>query len=146
MIRISKLADYAVVVLECLSGSEQCKSAAVLAGSTGVPEPTVSKILKLLASGGIVVSIRGANGGYTLARSPSEITIEQIISAVDGPVSIAACSDGSEPDCSLSDVCSVRGKWDGVNTAIRNALHNVTLVDMTRMENTNTEEKRYGGH
>ena len=146
MIRISKLADYAVVVLECLSGSEQCKSAAVLAGSTGVPEPTVSKILKLLASGGIVVSIRGANGGYTLARSPTEITIEQIISAVDGPVSIAACSDGLEPDCSLSDVCSVRGKWDGVNTAIRNALHNVTLVDMTRMENTNTEEKRYGGH
>ncbi len=133
MIKISKLADYSVVILVALA-QEPCDliNAASLAELTKLPEPTVAKILKLLAKADIVESTRGINGGYTLGKDPSEISVEQIVRAIDGPVVIAACAEveGLEPDCNLIGSCSVRGRWDGVNEAIRNALSKVHLSDM----------------
>ncbi len=125
------MADYAVVILVAMVGQENALvTTSALVEQTKLSEPTVAKVLKILGRGGVVKSARGINGGYALARAPSEITIEDIVRVVDGPVSITACSDGMEPDCSLAGSCSVRGRWDGVNAAIRDALVGITLMDM----------------
>ncbi|MGH1376593.1 MAG: SUF system Fe-S cluster assembly regulator [Alphaproteobacteria bacterium] len=131
MIRISKLADYGVIILCALA---ECRndvvSASIIADRTSLPEPTVAKILKLLTKGGLINSTRGIRGGYALAKNPREISIKNIIHAIDGPIMITACVDGAEPDCTLSGCCTVRGRWDGVNSAIQDALEGVTLADM----------------
>jgi FeS assembly SUF system regulator len=131
MIKISRLADYAVVVLTTLA--EQgggLMSAAAIAQKTLLPEPTVSKVLKLLARDGIIESIRGANGGYKLARPAPDIHVAQIIQAVEGPVSLTACVDGSNEVCDYHAGCPVNGRWDDVNRAVQSALESVTLADM----------------
>ena len=131
MIKISKLADYAVVILaEMAKDSGALFNAPALSQLIRIPEPTVSKVLKLLVRGGVLSSVRGVNGGYRLIRGAEQITVEDIVTAVDGPVAITACADDGIPDCSLSDSCSVRGRWDDVNTAVRAALSGVTLADM----------------
>ncbi|MGH1455272.1 MAG: SUF system Fe-S cluster assembly regulator [Alphaproteobacteria bacterium] len=141
MIRISKLADYAVVILvEMAKYDDKLVSASALAVNVCLPEPTVSKILKLLVRGGAVSSVRGSNGGYKLSRLSFDITIEDIITAVDGPIGITSCADGIAPDCSLGESCSVRGRWDDVNTAIRGALSDVSLADMIAKKNRFKEE------
>ncbi|MBI1300409.1 MAG: SUF system Fe-S cluster assembly regulator [Alphaproteobacteria bacterium] len=133
MLKISKISDYAIVILAQLAkDKEQCFSASCLAKETRLPEPTVSKILKILAKNNLVKSTRGINGGYTLVKSPGDITIEDVIVATDGPIAITACSNGAEPDCGVGQSCSVRGRWDDVNTAIKSALNAVTLNDMMK--------------
>lgn len=131
MIKISKLADYAVVVLEALVADEKGNlSSSVIAQTTKLPEPTVAKVLKLLARGGVVTSVRGAMGGYGLARAASDITVYDVICAVDGPIALTACVGGNEPDCGVFGSCTMKGRWDDVNQAILNALCDVTLADM----------------
>ena len=131
MIKISRLADYAVVVLATLlKGDGQSMSAAAVAEVSRLPEPTVAKVLKLLAKDGLVVSTRGAGGGYMVSKSASDISIAAILASVDGPVALTACVDGQEGSCSYSGACPVHGRWDGVNNAIQNALNSVTLSDM----------------
>jgi len=131
MIRISKLADYAVVILSIMAEQpDKLMSSASVSEITKLPEPTVSKVLKLLSKSGLLQSKRGTAGGYLLSKAAADITIREIIRAVDGPVLITSCSDGEVPDCSLSECCTLRGKWDGVNEAVRRALDGVTLADM----------------
>lgn len=132
MLKISKLADYAVVVLAAMAEGGRL-TAAGLSASTRLPEPTVAKVLKLLAKAGIVSSTRGASGGYALERPVSQVSVAEIIGAVDGPVSLTACVTGTEGACGYAGSCSVRGRWDGVNIAIRTALENVSLQDMTSL-------------
>ena len=129
MLRLSKLTDYAVVVLVGLSDDTVMTSAS-LARSTGVPEPTVAKVLKLLASAGLVASQRGARGGYRLARALGEIGVADVVVAIDGPIALTACVDGSTSVCGSQDQCPVRGRWDRVNDAIAQALSAITLADM----------------
>ena len=139
MIKMSKISDYAVVVLAEMAQQDEGRlSVSVISQMTRLPEPTVSKVLKLLTKAGIVASTRGIRGGYSLARNPREISIDQVIEAIDGPISITSCSGGAMPDCGVSDVCSVRGRWDGVNDSIRAALVSVTLADM--MNNNKNKE------
>lgn len=135
MIKVSKLADYAVVVLASLAGAELGKvmSASDLSEQTKLPEPTVSKVLKLLAKGEILNSVRGASGGYTFMKPPESITVADIIMAVDGPISLTACVEGSEQDCTYAACCSIKGRWTGVNKAIKDALDNISLSDMAGM-------------
>ncbi len=131
MIRISKLADYAVVVLAALSREDgRTANAGVLAGETRLPEPTVAKVLKALVREEIVQSLRGASGGYKMTRRPSDITVEEILVAVDGPVSLTACIEGSHDSCDFRCHCLMRGRWDNVNEAVRGALESITLADM----------------
>ncbi|MCW2266379.1 FeS assembly SUF system regulator [Gluconobacter cerinus] len=130
MLRLSKLADYATVLLVHLGQHEGLATAAALAGETGVPEPTVAKLLKGLASSGLVISHRGARGGYRLAGALEEITIATVIAVVDGPISITACCDGRE--CEHSSLCGLSGQWDMVNDAILRTLNSITLADMDR--------------
>ncbi|MCB1720216.1 MAG: SUF system Fe-S cluster assembly regulator [Rhodospirillales bacterium] len=130
MIKISRLADYAVVTLADLAQQKTPVSAVVVAGQTRLPEPTVAKVLKLLAKAGLVQSIRGANGGYRLKKSPAQIDVAQIVTAIEGPVSLTACVEGSADICDYQKHCTVKGRWDDVHRALREALESVTLADM----------------
>jgi FeS assembly SUF system regulator len=134
MLRLSKLTDYAVVVLLRLSDSEPgepVQTSPGIAANTGVPEPTVAKVLKALAASQLVSSQRGARGGYRLMRPLDEIAIADVIAAIDGPIALTACVDGSAaPCCEVQGLCAVKGRWDLVNDAIRQALESITLSDM----------------
>ena len=130
MLRLSKLTDYAVVVLVRLAREQGSQTSPGLAAKTGLPEPTVAKVLKALASAGLVTSQRGARGGYRLARSLSLVAITDVVTAIDGPVAITACTDGGAGRCEVEACCSVRGRWDPVNSAVFDALSRITLADM----------------
>lgn len=132
MIKLAKLTDYAVVILSAMAESEGTLLSAVqLADRTSLPEPTVSKVLKLLARSGIITSVRGAHGGYRLTDIPADITVLDIIEAIEGAVALTACIEGSQESCAIVNMCGVKGRWDIVNTAVKTALENVTLHDMT---------------
>ncbi|MCK5326672.1 MAG: SUF system Fe-S cluster assembly regulator [Woeseiaceae bacterium] len=132
MLRISKLTDYGTVLLAHLARNpnDVC-SAADIAARTGIALPTASKLLKSLARSGLVRSTRGASGGYQLARKPGDISAADIIDALDGPVSITECS-ASDSHCDIEEACSVGNAWQRINIAIRNALQDVSLVDLLR--------------
>jgi FeS assembly SUF system regulator len=131
MIRLNKLTDYAVVVLAQLSQDEKrTVTAPQLAQSSGVPVPTVAKLLKALARAGIIASRRGAAGGYAMARDAHAISVADIIRALEGPIALTACVDGESGGCDVETLCPMRGNWDKVNQAIRRALEDVSLADM----------------
>ncbi len=135
MLRLSKLTDYAVVVLirlgDCQRPGEDCvQTSPGIALATGVPEPTVAKVLKALASAALVVSQRGARGGYRLSRPLDAVTVADVIGAIDGPIALTACVEGGGGGCDVGSLCAVKGRWDLVNDAIRDALSNITLADM----------------
>ena len=129
---MSKLADYGTVVLTYMAQHHDgVHSAMEIAGQVHVALPTVSKILKILAHEGIVTSSRGAKGGYVLARPAKEISMAQVIDAMEGPIALTECS-GTKGLCEQESSCSIRGNWRKINQVIRRALENVTLVDMTQ--------------
>jgi FeS assembly SUF system regulator len=131
VIRLSKLTDYAVVMLSHMAAREgEVYTTGRLAQRSAVPEPTAAKILKLLARAGLLASQRGSNGGYELARPAARITVAEIIVALEGPIALAACVEGSGDHCEVEGLCSMRGNWNRVNRAIRTALDEVTLADM----------------
>jgi FeS assembly SUF system regulator len=132
VIKLGKLTDYAIVVLTQLSqeGEGTAKSAPQLSEQTGIPEPTVSKVLKTLAREKLVESTRGAAGGYRLAKRAQDLSLCDIIEAVEGPIAIASCVDKAEEHCSAESRCPSRGKWNPVNHAIRSALQELKLSDM----------------
>ena len=130
MLRLSKLTDYAVVVLLRLAQSEAVQTSPGLAAATGVPEPTVAKVLKTLTAADLVASQRGARGGYRLALPLSAISVSDVIAAVDGPIALTACVEGSGADCEVQGMCAVRGRWDVVNDAIRGALGAISLAEL----------------
>ena len=133
MIKLSRLTDYGVVVMSQMAQDMSAmKTAPELAASTGVPTPTVSKLLKLLVKGGLVESWRGVNGGYALTKNIGDITAADIIEALEGPVALTACVDGSEADCGVESLCPMRGGWEKVNRAIRAALEEVTLAELSQ--------------
>ena len=131
MLRISKLADYATAVMSLAARRpEEVHSAAKIALRLGIGQATVSKILKLLAQGGLVTAQRGVNGGYVLARPPERISLAEIIDAIEGiPLGLTECS--STPGlCVQESGCLVRGNWQRISVAIRRALEGVSLADM----------------
>lgn len=144
VLRISKLTDYGTVVLVQLAANVgHVRSAADVAGATNIALPTVSKLLKLLARAKLVTSTRGANGGYELARSPREISAADVIDALEGPVSITECSS-LDSHCDFEHVCNVGGAWQRVSAAIRHALDDVSLVDLSRT-NSPVRPLRFSG-
>ena len=130
MFRLSKLTDYAVVVLIRLAAADGVQTSPGVSQATGVPEPTVGKVLKALAASGLVASQRGARGGYRLMRPLGAIAVADVITAIDGPIAMTACVEGSGSACEASCTCPVRGRWDAVNDAVREALTGITLADM----------------
>jgi FeS assembly SUF system regulator len=130
VIRLTKLTEYAVVVMTQMATSGPVHTAAALADRTGLPAPTVAKLLKLAARGGLIVSQRGAAGGYSLARPPADISVAAIVQAIDGPIALTECVDGSDSICGVETLCPIRGGWDRLNRAVRRALEDVSLADM----------------
>lgn len=136
MFRLSKLTDYAVAVLGRLARAGagpggQVQTAPGLALATGIAEPTVAKVLKILGQAGLVEGVRGARGGYRLTRPLAALPLTEVIIAFDGPIALTACVDGTLGCCEAESVCAVRGRWDPVNEAIRKALAGITVADLT---------------
>ena len=133
MLKVARLTDYAIMVMGQLAQEESAtaRSAHYLSEKTGVPEPTVAKVLKLLSKGGLVISARGAAGGYRLVKMVEQISLAEIITAMDGPISMVACVDGHQGDCELWTTCPTKSGWDRVNSAIKAALEGVKLTEMT---------------
>lgn len=130
MLRLSKMADYGTVVLTAMIREpERSRSAAEIAAAIHVPVPTVSKILKILGRGGLVASLRGARGGYLLARSAEQITLADIIHAMDGPIGMTECSV-TPGLCSQEAACAVRANWQRINRAVLDVLREITLDQM----------------
>jgi FeS assembly SUF system regulator len=130
MLRLSKLTDYATVILSFMArDNTQVHAAMEIASVTGIALPTVSKILKLLVNAKVLMSTRGAKGGYALARTPEKITIAAVISALEGPIALTECSI-SQQGCEQASGCEIRGNWNLINQTIHNALESVTLADM----------------
>jgi FeS assembly SUF system regulator len=130
MFKVNKLTDYATVVLIHIARTPGLHSAHRIAERTGIPLPTVAKLMKSLHRAGLVASQRGAAGGYALGRPPQAITVADVIQAVEGPIALTACADTSDEQCGIETLCPVQGKWNRVNTAVRSALAEVTLADM----------------
>jgi FeS assembly SUF system regulator len=130
MLRISKLTDYATVILARLAAQPGRRfTAAQLAGETHLAAPTVSKLLKQLHRQGLVNSTRGLRGGYLLSRPAAEINAAQILDALEGPVALTECA-GSESHCCIESSCLVGSAWQRVNLAIRRSLQDITLLEL----------------
>lgn len=135
MLRMSKLTDYGTMVLAQLAASD-CgwTTAHQLADATHLHQPTVSKLLKALVRAGLVVSSRGVQGGYALARPAAAISAAAIVDALEGPVAITECSS-STGGCDLESYCRVGSAWQRINASIRKALEDISLEDLqTRRE------------
>jgi len=133
MIRITRETDYGIVLMTTMArDANPPYSAATLAKQRGLPLPMVSKILKVLARAGLLLSQRGALGGYSLARQPEEITAADIIDALEGPIAITECSVADLHACLHEENCVVSGHWHRINGAIREALKNISLLDLSR--------------
>lgn len=132
MIRLSKLTDYGFVVLNRFAGDGEdvVRNAPELAEETCLPLPTVSKLLKALARGGLLTARRGAKGGYSLARPAEAIRASDVIEALEGPVALTDCSGKGSEDCSIEANCPVRTHWALITTAVRQALDKITLADL----------------
>ncbi len=132
MIRITKQTDYGIVLLTHLAAfPERQFNAPELAAEAHLPLPMVSKILKLLAREGLLTSHRGVKGGYGLARQAEEISMAEIIAALEGPIAITECIS-VESDCSHEALCPVRSNWQRINDAVRAALMGISLSEMAR--------------
>ena len=132
MIRLSRFADYAVLLMSHMAREPKRVHAAVgMADNTRLPVPTVSKILATMARASLLESIRGRDGGYRLAFHPRDITVEQIISAVDGPIALTVCLESHGVSCELEDICPSQPNWRRINDALRHALRGVSLAEIS---------------
>jgi FeS assembly SUF system regulator len=131
--RLSHLADYAVVLMTAAARRPAAErlSATELSGETGLPLPTTQKLMGQLAACGLLRSMRGASGGFSLARPAEAITLADIVEAVEGPIAMSACSDGKF-DCALDAHCRVKPHMGIVGNAVRGALGAVSLTELAR--------------
>ncbi|MDG2335732.1 MAG: SUF system Fe-S cluster assembly regulator [Myxococcota bacterium] len=142
MFRLSKLTDYGIVILAELAshsaresaggepGASPSMNARELAEHVDLPLPVVSKVLKALTRAEILESQRGTKGGYSLARDPAELTVSAMIAALDGPLALTQCSEGTDV-CELEATCSIKNPWQVINHVVQNALASITLADLT---------------
>ncbi len=132
MIKLNRMTDFAVVVMAGMAmRPDQVVTAAQIARDTGMPLPSVAKLMTALAHAGLAASQRGVAGGYRLDRPAEDISVAEIITALEGPIALTACVDGAHDQCEVESLCPVRGNWDKINQAIRRALQELTLADMT---------------
>ena len=129
MLKLSRLTDYAVASMVRLGVAGGAETSSGIAAGIGVPEPTVAKVLKSLAARGMISSRRGMNGGYRLDRPLQDISIAEVIVAIDGPIALVSCIDGAGTGCE-NQLCPLAGRWEPVNRAIHAALSGITLADM----------------
>jgi Rrf2 family iron-sulfur cluster assembly transcriptional regulator len=132
-VKVSTRGDYASRALLSLALHDEVGPTSVrdIAERTGLPQPYLEQILLALKGAGLVQSKRGVGGGYVLARPPAEITLGQIVAAVDGPI---VAGDFGEPHtngaCDHEGQCVLLGVWADVGRAMRTHLDSFTLADM----------------
>ena len=130
MLRVTRLTDYATVVLTVLAARPRdVLSAVELADASGLEAPTVAKVLKPLAQAGLVEGFRGAGGGYRLLRAPADISLAEIVEAMEGPLGMTECSLHAG-NCGIEQSCGVRANWRRINDVVARALRGVTLAQM----------------
>ncbi len=131
MIRLSRMADYGVVVMTYMAWRHhETQTSHQVAEGTGLSEATVGKLLKVFARADLLDSHRGARGGYELMRKPEEITVAEIVEAVEGPIALTLCVDEHPGNCDVEALCPMRGGWNQINTALRGAFEGVSLASM----------------
>jgi FeS assembly SUF system regulator len=150
MLRISKLTDYAILMMVELAREGEMLSAHALAERVGVEIPTASKVLKLLSGSGLLESYRGASGGYRVSRPAGDVSVAEVIAAIEGPIAMTECSvevaeviaaiEGpiamtecsvEQGLCSQEDNCELRGNWQRISVAVAQALQEVSLAEMS---------------
>lgn len=131
MIRLSRLADYGIVIMTTMARHpERNHTAAEIAAESMVPAPMASKVLKHLARAELLASQRGARGGYGLARAAGQISVAEVIVALDGPIALTACVEEGPGGCDLEACCPARANWQRINDVIRDALERITVEEM----------------
>jgi FeS assembly SUF system regulator len=130
MLRISKLTDYAIVMMVELARDGELLSAHILAERVRVETPTATKVLKLLSGSGLLESFRGASGGYRVSREADDISVAEVIAAIEGPIAMTECSV-EQGLCSHEDFCELRGNWQRISVAVSRALEEVSLAEMS---------------
>lgn len=132
--RLSSMADYAVVTMA--AAARHCGgtrvSAGQLAEETGLPVPTVQKLVSRLTAAGLLRSSRGVGGGLKLARPAAAITLADIVEAVEGPIALTACCEQGRHDCTIEHACTVRPHWEVVTQTLRGALAGVPLTQLAQ--------------
>jgi len=133
--RLTAQADYAVVMLSAAArhcGVSGRLNATLLSDETGIPLPTVQKLVSRLSSAGLIESARGTGGGFRLARPAAAISLADIIEAIEGPIAMTTCVDEGRHDCIIEENCRVKPHWNVVNGAVRGALAGVSLANLSR--------------
>lgn len=130
MLKLSRLTDYALVILVDLASQEHLAPTSEIALRTGIPDPTVSKVLKMLTKSRIVQSTRGACGGYSLTKAMNEISVAEIISAIEGPISLTTCTSDDGEGCNISSLCPLSSGWKHVNDVINSTLSGMSINDL----------------
>ena len=143
MIRVTKLADYGVLLMTWFARHERMArrvrateplppaSATGLAEATGLPGPTVSKLLRQLCKADLLTSTRGVRGGYRLARPSEAISMAEVLEAVEGPIALTECLEDG-PTCGMQARCPTQANWGRINQALRGVLDRIPLSDMAR--------------
>jgi len=132
--RLSSLADYAVVMMSAAArhcGACVRLNATLLAEETGLPLPTVQKLVSRLSAAGLIESARGTGGGFRLSRPPAAISLAEIVEAIEGPITMTSCVEGGRHDCCVEESCRVKPHMGVVNGAVRGALASVSLASLS---------------
>ena len=131
MIRLSRLSDYGIVLMTQLAARPGVLTTAPeLALTSGLPVPTVSKVLKAIAQDGLLESQRGTKGGYALTRPAAEISVADIIRALEGPIALTECTEAEGGSCEIEPSCPTRTNWVRINDAVTGALEGISLAEM----------------
>jgi FeS assembly SUF system regulator len=145
MIRLSRLADYGLVLMGRMAAKPATVHTAVgLSDETQLPMPTVAKLLVRLTQGGLLLSHRGARGGYQLARPPAEISVGDIVVAVDGPIALTQCLEHGAGPCDVEPICPTRRGWNRLNDAVKRALTEVSLAELAQPMPLPQPQARFG--
>src|SRR5574338_1655155 len=130
MLKLSRLADYGVLLMTHMAGArDRVRSAQAISEATGIPLPTVSKLLSGFARAGLLQAVRGAKGGFRLARDPRQISVSDVIAVGDGPIAPTLCLEAAS-NCELEWLCPSRFAWGTINRAVQQALADLTLADL----------------
>ena len=131
MLRLNRMTDYAILVLGVLHNRhDSLLSSGHIAEAAQLTQATTAKVIKALVAAELVQTQRGIRGGCQLSRPVSQISVGEVVEAIEGPIALTACVDGSEEPCSVQHVCFMGGNWNRVNTALREALLSVSLADL----------------
>lgn len=134
MLRLSKLTDYGILLLTHIARDFENVSRTTrdLAAVSRLPLPTVEKLLKSLSRAKILTSERGVKGGYRLSRMAQQISLAEIIEALEGPIALTECNRDGADECDVRGHCAVQPHWTKINVALKEAFRNLSLAELTQ--------------